>query len=157
MPLVNTAGQVKGEGTLRFHRGRITFEFDVKYSNGALAPSGELTFRDRGAKISLKATSFQVLNILGNHAVITGFATVNGKPNVAFTLDVYDFGKHGFSDRFMIQIPSLNAYSAGGMLRRGNIEIVTKQHGHDDDEMHNDNHGHDGGDRHNDNHGHDKR
>lgn len=105
--------------------GKATFGFVVQYSNGALSPSGNLTFNDHAANISLKATSFKLLSIRGNHhAVITGYATVNGQTNIAFTLTLNDFGKPGSSDTFMIQIPAMNGYSAGGVLSGGNIMIA---------------------------------
>lgn len=113
-------------------RGRAAFGFEVKYSRGA-NPFGHLTFKDRGANVSLKATSFTLLNISGKHVVITGYATVNGQANVAFILNVYDFGRHGSSDKFMIQIPSLNGYSAAGFLKEGNIQIKRPDDSHDDD------------------------
>ena len=105
-------------------RGRVTFGLVVQYSNGALTPSGNLIFKDHGARITLKATSFKLLNIREHHAVILGNANVNGKANIAFVLNVDDLGKGGSSDIFMIQIPAWNGYSAGGVLDGGNIRIT---------------------------------
>ena len=105
--------------------GRINFGFVVRYSNGELLPSGNLTFNDRGANISLKAISFKLLSISGNHASITGVAAVNDKVNVVFILNVDDLGEPGSSDAFMIQIPSMNGYSISGSLSGGNIQVST--------------------------------
>lgn len=135
-PLPNTPGQVDGGGEIKLAHGKLTFGFEVKYSKG-VNPFGDLTFKDRGANISLKATSFKLLNISGNHAVIAGLATVNGKRNVAFILDVYDLGRNGRSDNFMIQIPALNGYSAGGKLSGGNIRIRTLHGNNGENEKHN--------------------
>ena len=116
--------KVEAAGNFVFHRGNeITFGINVGYSNIALTPSVDLVFRDHGANIILKATSFKVLNIRGSHAVLTGYATVNGKDNLAFILDIYDFGRHGFADKFKIQIPGLNGYTAGGTLIHANIQF----------------------------------
>ncbi|MCX6058572.1 MAG: hypothetical protein NTW69_10530 [Chloroflexi bacterium] len=116
--------KVEAAGNFVFHRGNeITFGINVGYSNIALTPSVDLVFRDHGANIFLKATSFKVLNIRGSHAVLTGYATVNGKDNLAFILDIYDFGRHGFADKFKIQIPGLNGYTAGGTLIHANIQF----------------------------------
>ena len=119
--------KVEAAGNFVFHRGNeITFGINVGYSNIALTPSVDLVFRDHGANIFLKATSFKVLNIRGSHAVLTGYATVNGKDNLAFILDIYDFGRHGFADKFKIQIPGLNGYTAGGTLIHANIQFKKK-------------------------------
>jgi hypothetical protein len=123
-PLPNTPGKVTGGGNVDMSSGKVTFGFVVQYSDGELTPSGNLTFKDHGANISLKATSFTMLNISGSHAEITGYATVNGESNVAFTLNLEDLGEPGSSDAFMIQIPALNGYSAGGTITGGNIQIT---------------------------------
>ena len=120
--LTNTPGKVKGEGFVNNGRGRFIFKSEDK-SSDIPHPFGELNFVDSGANLSLKATSLTLQNISGKHAFITGYAIVNGIANVAFTLDVYDNGRLGSSDTFMIQIPTLNGYSAGGILESGNIQI----------------------------------
>ena len=120
--LPNTPGKVKGEGVVNNGRGRFIFKSEDK-SSDIPHPFGELNFVDSGANLSLKATSLTLQNISGKHALITGYATVNGIANVAFTLDIYDIDRQGSSDTFMIQIPALNGYSAGGILESGNIQI----------------------------------
>jgi hypothetical protein len=117
---------VTGGGNLYPPGEKVTFGFVVMYSDGALAPSGNLTFKDHGSNISLKATSFKSLSISGKHAVITGYGTVNGRPNMAFTLTVVDNGAPGSSDSFVIQVPALDGYFAGGVLSAGNIRISTR-------------------------------
>jgi hypothetical protein len=119
----NTPGKVTGGGNVDLSDGKLNFGFVVRYSNDASSPSGNLTFKDHDKDISLKATSFTVLYISGNHAVIAGYATVNGEANVAFTVIVDDFDEPGSSDTLTIQIPALNGYSAGGIVTGGNIQV----------------------------------
>jgi hypothetical protein len=71
----------------------------------------------------LKATSFEQLVINGSQATFSGLATVNGRKNVWFEVTVIDSRKRGAKDGFMIRIPSLDDYSAGGILTRGGITI----------------------------------
>lgn len=55
-------------------------------------------------------------------AIIEGTATVNGRPNRAFTLEVADYGEPGVGvDTFDITIDT--GYRAGGTLSGGNIQI----------------------------------
>jgi len=122
VPLSSTSGKVTGGGNIDLVGGKLTFGFVVQYSDGEAAPSGNLTFQDHGSNLSLKADSFNLLFIQGNHALITGFATVNNQPNVPFILDVDDFGEPGSSDMFRIQIAN-NGYSSGGVLSGGNIQV----------------------------------
>jgi hypothetical protein len=116
---------VTGGGNANFPDGKITFGFVVRYSNGAPSPTGNLTFKDHGSNVSLKATSFKLLNISGNRAMISGYGTVNGVSNLAFTILVMDGGATGTSDIFIIQIPAWDGYSAGGILSGGKIQIST--------------------------------
>jgi hypothetical protein len=71
----------------------------------------------------LKATSFEQLVINGSHAKFSGLATVNGQKNVWFEVTVFDSHKRGSTDKFMIKIPALDDYSAGGTLTGGNITV----------------------------------
>ena len=123
-PLPNTPGKVNGGGNMDISSGKVTFGFVVQYSDGEPTPSGNLTFKDHGANISLKATSFTLLYIAENQAIVRGYATVNDQSNLEFELIVSDFGEPGSNDTFMIQIPALNGYSAGGVLTGGNIQIT---------------------------------
>jgi len=122
-PLPNTPGKVTGGGNIDLPDKKATFGFVVQYDIGDTSPSGNLTFIDHSANVDLKASSFTLLYIQNNHAVITGYATVNGETDVPFTLDVYDYGEPGSSDVFMIEIPALSGYMAGGTIGGGNIQI----------------------------------
>jgi hypothetical protein len=122
----NTPGKVTGGGNIDSSSGKATFGFVIQYDAGAANPSGNLTFVDHDRKMNLKADSFTLLYIDGNHATITGYATVNGVPNLAFVLDVTDNDESGSNDMFKIQIPGLNEYSYGGVITGGNIKVAPK-------------------------------
>ena len=101
---------------------KATFSFAVRYSSGDSMPSGNLQYIDHVSNLRMKATSFDLLIINGDHATITGTGIAYGQ-FVTFTLNLVDFGKPGSGDRFMIEIPDLSGYSAGGALSGGNIQI----------------------------------
>ncbi|HKJ40255.1 MAG TPA: post-COAP-1 domain-containing protein [Anaerolineales bacterium] len=122
-PLPNTPGKVTGGGNIDLTDGKLTFGFVVQHDEGDENPSGNLTFKDHSAKLSMKATSFTLLSINGNHARITGYATVNGVTNISFTVDIYQQDEPGKEDILMIQIPDTNDYSTGGTISGGNIKI----------------------------------
>jgi hypothetical protein len=124
--LTNTPGKVTGGGNLNMSDGKATFGFVVQYYNGELTPSGNLTFKDHSANISLKTTSFTLLHIRGNQAIVRGYATVNNRSNLEFELILEDFGEKGSADTFRIQIPALNGYSAGGTMSGGNLQVSNK-------------------------------
>ncbi len=123
-PLPNIPGKVTGSGNIDLPGKKATFGFVIRYSAGDASPSGNLTFIDHGTKLTLKATSFTLLYLDGNYAHITGYAIVNGADNIAFSMDVYDYGEPGSSDIFMLQIPSLNGYSTQGTINGGNIQVT---------------------------------
>ena len=119
----NMPGKVTGGGSIDLPGGKLTFGFVVQYDEGDENPSGNLTFKDHSAKLSMKAISFTLLYINGNHARITGYATVNGISNIPFTLDIYQQDEAGKENILMIQIPDMNGYSNGGPISGGNIKI----------------------------------
>jgi hypothetical protein len=114
---------VTGGGNIDIPGGKVTFGFVVQYDPRDASPSGNLTYIDHAAKVTLKATSIRLLYITGGQARITGYATVNGISNTSFNLDIYDGGEPGVEDIFVIQIPDLNDYSAGGVVSGGNIQV----------------------------------
>lgn len=121
----STAGKVTGGGAVQLSdkSGKMTFGFNVKYSSNDSFPSGNLQFVDHVNGLRLHASTFDLLIIDGDHAIITGIGIVNGEVTVNFTLHVYDHGEPGSSDQFIIEIPTLDGYSAGGTLSGGNITI----------------------------------
>lgn len=128
-PYPNVPGKVTGGGNIDLSKGKATFGFVVHYDWGAANPSGNLTFMDHQAKLSLKASSFTLLYIDRNHARITGYGTVNGVSNVPFILEVYDREGPGAKDIFMLQIPEMHNYSIGGTVSGGNIKVSMTGHG----------------------------
>jgi len=100
--------------------GQAQFGFDVSYVTGAAAPAGGLHFRDKIADVRVDATSIESLTIAGPRATITGRATVDGTPGVAFFAEVEDLGKAG-ADTFRIVLGS--GYGAFGVVDKGNITV----------------------------------
>jgi hypothetical protein len=96
------------------------FGLDVRYVTGAAVPTGSLTFKDKAAGHRVEATSIESLTIAGPRATISGRATVDGTPGVAFFAEVEDLGKAG-ADTFRIVLG--NGYGAFGVVDKGNITI----------------------------------
>lgn len=119
-PLSNTSGKVTGGGNIDVDQdgGKATFGFTINYSQGDFAPSGNLTYQDHKANLRLKADSFDLLLIEGNHAWFTGTGTMDDGQIVRFTVDL-----NALDNVFHIDIPAANGYSAGGALSGGNITI----------------------------------
>ena len=113
----STPGKVTGGGWIT--DAKNNFGFNARYDAGAAAPSGQLTYQDKQAGVRIKATSITLVAISGTHATILGSADVNGTPT-DFRVDVDDLGEPGRSDTFRIVA---GAYSAGGTLNGGNIQI----------------------------------
>ena len=78
-----------------------------------------MTYQDKASEFTLKSGELTGVQISGTHARITGIATVNGS-ETPFTIDVDDLGEPGRSDTFTL---TAGAYSAGGVLNGGNIQI----------------------------------
>lgn len=130
----NTPGAAQGGGgtpaELTILRGssigaRATFNLDASYTAGQVLPAGSLTFVDHGAKgggnsRNVTATAIDSFSVSGRRALITGRATVDGVPGVAFFVEVEDNGK-GTDDAFRIVLG--NGYSAGGNLTNGNVVV----------------------------------
>jgi hypothetical protein len=100
--------------------GRGQFGLDASYVAGAATPAGSLSFRDKDADVRVQATSIDSLTIAGPRATITGRASVNGTPGVAFVAEVEDLGKAG-ADTFRIVLG--NGYGAFGVVDKGNITV----------------------------------
>jgi hypothetical protein len=123
--LSNTFGKVTGGGTIDSALDSLiaTFGFTINYSLGDSVPQGNLTYQDHTAKLRLKADSFGLLVIDGNHAGFTGTGFTGEGQVVNFTVEIDALSKLGLSDTFHISIPELNGYTAGGTLTGGNITI----------------------------------
>ena len=117
-PLSNTPGRVTGGGMIGSESVHVTFGFIVNYSEGDSSPRGNLIYQDHNADLRLKATSFDLLIITGDHAWFTGTGTVNDGQIVRFTVEI-DVAQSTFS----IYIPTGNGYSVNGAISGGNITI----------------------------------
>ena len=102
--------------------GRATFGFGVEFRQGAVAPSGDLSFNDHAGK-KVDATSIDSFAAAGSKVTFTGRATVNGVPGVRFFVEVEDLGEPGQADTFRLVLG--DGYGAGGVLLKGNIQVRT--------------------------------
>jgi len=123
--LSNTPGKVTGGGTIGSAQDSIkaTFGFTINYSQGDSAPRGNLTYQDHTANLRLKADSFDLLVIEGNHAWFTGTGNTDDGRVVSFTVEIDALSKLGLADTFSISIPAMNGYTAASPLAGGNITI----------------------------------
>ena len=121
----STPGKVTGGGNIGSEQGKdkITFGFNISYKEGDDEPEGNLTYQDHGTDLRLKATSFELLVIEGDHVWFTGVGVLNDGQLVTFRVEIDALSKLGQPDTFKIFIPALNGYAAGGALTGGNITI----------------------------------
>ena len=114
--------------------GKANFGFVVQLSGGQVvttAPTGNLTYMDHGANVSVKATSLDSLIITATDATFSGTAEVNGMAGMRFDVEAHDGGEPGSEpvagpDTFSITILEDGggiAYLAAGPLVGGNIQI----------------------------------
>lgn len=122
-PITSVPGKVTGGGTIEQDNLKVTFGFTIKYSEGDSAPTGNLTYQDHTANLRLKAESFDLLVIEGNHAWFTGTGTMDEGQVINFTVEINALSKLGSSDAFHISMPAMDGYTSGGALTGGNIEI----------------------------------
>jgi hypothetical protein len=124
-PITNTPGKVTGGGAIGSKKGgaKATFGFTVNYSQGDVAPKGNLTYQDHEIDLRLSATSFDSLVIEADHARFTGRAIVNDGPEVRFEVEIDDLSQLASPDTFTIKISDMGGYTAGGALTGGNITI----------------------------------
>jgi hypothetical protein len=122
---VNTPGKVTGGGTIDSEQDNVkaTFGLTINYSEGDAVPAGNLTYQDHKSNLRLKASSFDLLVIEGNHVWFTGTGTTDDGQWVNFTVEMDVLSNQGSPDVFHISIPALNGYSSGGALSGGNITI----------------------------------
>lgn len=113
----NTPGKVTGGGTIR--SGSANFGFNAQYKAKATAPSGEVNYQDKNAKLNFKSDAITSLVISDTNATLRGTGKVNGT-SVTFRIDVDDLGEPGRTDTFNI---SWDGYSNGGVISGGNIQI----------------------------------
>lgn len=117
-PITSVPGKVTGGGTIEQDNLKVTFGFTIKYSEGDSAPGGNLTYQDHTANLRLKAESFDLLVIEGNHVWFTGMGMINDGKITSFTVEI-----DTSSNTLYIDIPAMNGYTAAGNLVGGNITI----------------------------------
>jgi hypothetical protein len=124
-PVSSTPGKVTGGGTLGSDKDsfKATFGFTLQYKLGDGVPKGNLTYQDHTTGLRLKATSFDLLVIDGNHAWFTGEGVINNGQIVKFRVEMDVLDSPQKPDNFYVTIPGMNDYTAGGELKGGNIEI----------------------------------
>jgi hypothetical protein len=116
---------VTGGGTFTTDKDSLkaTFGFTAQYRQGDSAPKGNLTYQDHLSGLRLKAVSFDLLIIDGDHVRLQGVGTVNNGKVVEFNIEMVVSDNPGQPDTFHIFIPDWNGYTAGGELKGGSIEI----------------------------------
>ncbi|HET7677481.1 MAG TPA: post-COAP-1 domain-containing protein [Candidatus Limnocylindrales bacterium] len=129
----NTPGRVHGGGKLEGELAEFTilrgtavggtgqFSLDVSYTTGAASPLGSLSYRDKPAGKRVEATAIDSLTIAGSKATLTGRATVDGTPGMAFFVEVEDLGGKDSPDSFRIVLG--DGYGAAGVLTKGNLTV----------------------------------
>jgi len=122
-PRSSTPGKVTGGGNIDLSGGKVTFGFVIQYKAGATRPTGNLTFIDHSADLSLKVTSFDLLVIESNHAWFTGKGEMKDGQIVNFEIKTNDLNKLDQQDRFYIFITEVYGDGIGGELNGGNITI----------------------------------
>lgn len=123
---VNTPGKVTGGGWIK--NKKCSFGFNVKYEQGALAPTGQLEYIDHGTKMNVHSESMRCLMISNDKKAATfdGPCKVNGKSGYKFAVRVEDNSEPGKNDAFSIEITAPDGsayYTAKGTLCGGNIQI----------------------------------
>jgi hypothetical protein len=123
-------GQIDGLAEITILRGtnvggRANFGFNAQLAAGASTASGHLTYIDHDMDKKVKSVSVDTLQIIGNTAIFTGMATVNGAGPFEFEVRVQDWGEPGSNaavtpDDFSI---SVDGYTAFGFLIAGNIQV----------------------------------
>lgn len=127
-PPSNTPGKVTGGGVIGSNKDgiKITFGFTINYREGDPAPKGNLTYQDHQTGLRLKATSFDLLVIEGDHAWFTGIGSTDDGQEVRFRMEVNALSKlrkPDKTDTVYVYILELSGYESGGALTGGNITI----------------------------------
>jgi hypothetical protein len=98
-------GFVTGGGKVTRNGVPANFAFSVKYLKNGQSQGSLLYLEHRAAgDLVLKSNSMGALSIVGNTAVITGKATLNGVGNHGFRATVVDNGEPGTTDQFGLNV-----------------------------------------------------
>jgi hypothetical protein len=137
-PPAPTPGTVSLGGFIDVAGGKATFHGDVQFQSGELSPTGKVRYIDHVTGDDIAATSFTTLAIgtgpcgPDTHALILGKATVNGVPDQDLQVKLHDCSEPSSQppstpDMLMIMTGKTQAYSNGGPLVRGNIQVKKAQ------------------------------
>jgi hypothetical protein len=122
MPALPTPGQVTGGGQVPSPSGtdQSAFGFSARMAtNGSL--DGQCTVVDPATKTTIRCLDVYFLAVEGNHALIMGFATVNGVVT-RYRIDANDLAEPG-RDKDTFTIRTEDGYTVGGVLTQGNVQI----------------------------------
>ena len=117
--LIATPGLATGGGQI-LHPDHIVFGFNAK-SDSADRFQGECLVNDQPADVVVKCLDVTFYSQIGNTAILSGQATVNGVPT-GYQIEATDVDDSGIgTDTFSIETDS--GYSASGVLTEGNIQV----------------------------------
>jgi CSLREA domain-containing protein len=117
------AGQVTGGGQTSNFGGTDVLAFGFNAQSDGSTLMGQCNVEDRASRTTIKCRDVTSLLVTGSHATIRGSATINGVATT-YRIDVDDLCESGVGcDSFTIETAS--GYVAGGLLKRGNIQIHT--------------------------------
>jgi extracellular elastinolytic metalloproteinase len=135
---VNAVGLLTGGGTILHNGKNANFGFNAKYRrNGELQGEFEyIEHRPHGAK-RIKSVSIESLSIVGDTAMFSGKAKLNGAGNYTFTVTVIDKGEsgrnghdgHGRKEKFGLRVIAPNGTVVSDLtfdpitLNGGSIQI----------------------------------
>ncbi|HEY3083276.1 MAG TPA: choice-of-anchor P family protein [Chloroflexota bacterium] len=115
---VTGGGWITITGTPSDAKGTFAVAGGIK--NGAFW--GHLSYIDHGNGYKVKGTGVTAYAVTGTTSRhIEGTAEINGKAGFTYSVDVDDKGEPGRKDTFKLTLS--NAYSAGGLLDGGNIQL----------------------------------
>ncbi len=103
---------------------RANFGLHAGMKDGAIVATGHVTYIDHETGMKVKGTSVTAYDVgaTSTSRHFEGSAEVNGASGFTYAIDVADNGEPGVgSDTFSITLSS--GYSAGGMLKGGNIQL----------------------------------
>jgi len=109
-----------GGGSIPIGGDRAHFGFNAS-RQGTAAPTGNLSYDDKGGHVKVLSESITSLTVTGNRATFSGACSVNKVSGFTFTVDVIDNGDPGSNDFFRIRLST--AYEKSGTLSSGNIQV----------------------------------
>lgn len=113
--------RVTGSGAIDGKSESFTLQLDNNFGNPTTPPSGQVKYKDNGAKFEMVSDSIDTFTQNGaNEVVVTGRGHI-GSQSVTFTVRVQDNGEPGSGDYFSIMISGRDSHQ--GTLTQGNIQF----------------------------------